>query len=730
VNPVSRRDFLKAGATVTVGLSIGVSFGACGGSAPPPAPGVPFAPDAWIRIDHEGLVTVVIDRAEMGQGITTGLPMLVAEELDAAWRDVRITNAPPHRAYANPMMQGMQGTGGSTSIRAAWLPLREGAARARLMLVQAAATEWGVPASACRTEDSTVIHDASGRRASYGALAAAAGALPVPTAVTLKTPEQFRLIGRSLPRLDSPDILRGTPVFAGDVRVPGMLTAVVARCPVWGGTVQSYDATAALALPGVRSVVQISSGVAVVGDTYWAAEQGRRALRITWDEGEHAGLSDTMVDAALVSALNAPHQPVVRREGTPGLALQQAARRLEVEYALPYLAHATMEPMVCAADVRADACTVWAPTQLPWAPATYGGGAVGVVAKLAGVSSDRVTLHTTQLGGGFGRRAEHDFVADAVETSKAVGAPVRVQWSREDDTQHDYYRPAVRHRVQGGLDAEGRPTVWAQRVAGPSILKRFLPGFLPTWVANRIGVLQNGADPTTFEGADDIPYAIADRELICADVDLPVPTGFWRSVGHSHTAFAVESFIDELAHLAGADPFTYRRDLLRERPRHRAVLELAAARADWGAPLPEGRARGIALHGSFGSIVAQVAEVSVEADGRPRVHRVVCAIDCGIAVHPDQIAAQMEGSIVFGLTAALHGAVRIRDGRAVTSNFHDYPLLRMDRMPVVETHIVPSAELPGGVGEPGTPPIAPAVANAFFALTGTRVRTLPFPARA
>jgi isoquinoline 1-oxidoreductase subunit beta len=551
---VSRRDFLKAGATVGVGLSIGISFGACGRGSAVPASDAPFAPDAWIRIDTEGLITVMIDRAEMGQGISTGLPMLVAEELDAAWADVRIENAPAHRAYANPLMQGMQGTGGSTSIRAAWIPLREGAARARLMLVQAAAAEWGVAASECRTEDSQVIHEASGQRARYGSLAVAAGALPVPDAVTLKSPAAFRLIGRSLPRLDSPGILRGAPVFAGDVRVPGMLSAVVARCPVWGGTVVDHDATAALAVPGVRAVLRLGDRLAVVADHYWAAEQGRRALRITWDEGEHGGLSDATINAALEAGLVAAHQPVIVREGLPGVALQEAERRLEADYALPYLAHATMEPMVCAADVRADACTVWAPTQLQWAPATYGGGALGVIAKLAGVPSDRVTLHTTQLGGGFGRRAEHDFIADAVETSKAIGAPVRVQWSREDDLQQDFYRPAVRHRIQGGIDASGRPTVWAQRVAGPSILKRFLPGFLPTWVANRIGVLKEGADPTTFEGADELPYAIAARELICAEVDLPVPTGFWRSVGHSHTAFAVESFIDELAHSGGRGP--------------------------------------------------------------------------------------------------------------------------------------------------------------------------------
>ncbi len=727
MTPVSRRDFLAASATAAVGLSVGVTFGACGGDPPLPAPDAPFAPDAWLRIDTAGHVTVVVDRAEMGQGISTGLAMIVAEELDARWEMMRVVFAPAHPDYGNALLRGMQATGSSTSIRAAWVPLREAAAKARLMLVRAAAAEWGVPEHECQTVDGRVDHASTSRSRSYGELATAAGALRVPSRATLKELSSFRLIGRRLPRLDSPDVVRGAPIYSSDLRLPGMLTAVIARPPVVGASVTQVDDAAALRVPGVRQVRTISSGVAVVADGYWAAEQGRQALRVTWSAGSAPALDDAAVDAALRGALGSATLPVIRADGAAHDVLAASDRRLETEYALPYLAHATMEPMVCVADVRDGACTVWAPTQLQWAPALFGGGAVGVAAERAGVPVGRVTIHSMQMGGGFGRRSELDFVGEAVELSRAIAAPVKVQWSREDDMRHDWYRPAARHRLRGGLGADGRPVAWTHDIASPSLLKRFLPGFIPGFVANRVGLLVNGADPTTIEGADDLPYAIGARELRCIAVDLPVPVGFWRSVGHSHTAFAVESFIDELAHLAGVDPYRYRRSLLADRPRHLEVLEFAANRSGWGTPLPEGRARGIALHESFGSIVAQVAEVSRDSDGRPRVHRVVCAINCGLAINPEQVAAQMEGGIVFGLSAALYGNVRIAGGGVVTSNFHDYPLLRADRMPLIQTHIVPTADPPMGVGETATPPIAPAVANAFFALTGHRVRQLPFP---
>ncbi len=726
--PVSRRDFLATSATAVVGLSIGVSFGACGGGPRRPDATAAFAPDAWIRIDTEGLVTVLIDRAEMGQGISTGLAMLVAEELDARWDAMRVAFAPAHPDYANPLLRGMQATGGSTSMRAAWGPLREAAAKARVMLVQAAATEWDVPEHECHTDAGRVVHPISGRSRSYGELAVAAGTGRAPQRVTLKQPDQFRLIGQSLPRVDSPDVVRGAPIYTSDLRLPGMYTAVIARPPSIGATLTHVDDAAARQVPGVQQVVTVPSGVAVVADGYWAAEQGRRALRLSWSEGTAPTLNDDAIDATLREALDAPGLAIIQREGTPDAAHATAAQQIDAEYAVPYLAHATMEPMVCVADVRDDACTVWAPTQLQWGPSYAGGGAIGTAADRADVPVSRVTIHSMQMGGGFGRRSELDFIAEAVEVSKAVGAPVKVQWSREDDMRHDWYRPAARHRLRGGLDANGRPVAWLHDIATPSLLRRFVPGFVPGFVTDRLGFTTKGIDPTSFEGAETVPYALGARALRCITADLPVPLGFWRSVGHSHTAFAVESFIDELAHRAAQDAYEFRRSLLAEHPRHRAVLELAATRAGWGAPLPEGRARGIALHESFGSIVAQVAELSRDRDGRPRVHRVVCAVDCGLAINPEQIRAQMEGGIVFGLTAALDGRVTIDRGRVTTSNFHDYPLLRADRMPLIETHIIPSAEPPMGVGEVATPPIAPAVANAFFALTGERVRRLPFPA--
>lgn len=722
---MSRRAFLQAGAA-GAGLVLAVSFGGgCRTDDALPATDAPFAPDAWLRIRPDGSVTVMVDRAEMGQGVTTALPMLVAEELDADWASVRFETAPAHKAYGNPLMQGMQATGGSTSIRAAWGPLREAGARARLMLVRAAAEQWGVEPSTCRTEPGVVVHEASGRRATYGELANAAGKLPVPDAVALKEPGAFRLIGTAVPRLDSPAIVRGAPVFTGDVRVPGMLVAVLARCPSFGGSVKAFSDAKARAVPGVRHVVQVSNGVAVVADTYWAARRGRDALEVTWEEGPAKGLDSAAITARFRELAAAEEARLVRDDGDAEAALRGAAKTLEAVYELPYLAHATMEPMTCAAHVEADRCTVWAPTQMQWAPAMQGGGAHGLAAKLSGVDPARVTIHTMQLGGGFGRRAELDFLTDAVETSKAVGAPVRVVWPREDDIRHDFYRPASYHALRGGIDGQGRPVAWTHRIVSPSILERLLPGWLPDWVLTRLGVYTRGADPTAVEGAYDHPYAVPAVRVTSVKAEVPVPVGFWRSVGHSTNAFVVESFVDELAHLAGKDPYEFRRDLLGAHPRHRTVLDLAAARAGWGTPLPAGRARGIAVHESFGSWVAQVAEVSLRADGTPRVHRVVVAADVGLVVHPDIVAQQLEGAVVYGLTAALHGEVTIRDGGARESNFHDYPLLRMDEAPEVEVHLVPSAEPPGGVGEVATPPIAPAVANAVFALTGTRVRRLP-----
>ncbi len=630
--------------------------------------------------------------------------MLLAEELEVDLDAVRFEFAPADPAYYNPAL-GLQVTGGSTSIRVGWEPLRKAGAAARAMLIAAAAERWGVPVGECRAENASVIHTASDRRAGYGELAEAAAQQPVPEDVALKDPADFRLLGKRRRRLDTPYKVDGTAIFGIDVKRPGLLTATVARCPVYGGTVASYDDAAARAVPGVKDVVQISSGVAVVADNYWAALEGKRALKIEWDEGEWAGQSSERISAHF-QELAAEPGVVARNDGDAEAALAQANRRLEAVYELPYLAHATMEPMNCTADVRADGCDVWAPTQ-------FQTGTRQRASEITGLAPEQVQVHTTYLGGGFGRRAETDFVDEAVETSKAVGAPVKVVWSREDDTRHDFYRPASHHVLQGALDARGRPLAWTHRLVVPSIMLRWFPA-----------MVQNGLDGEAVEGAVGLPYAIPNVYVDYHHAEVGVPVGFWRSVGHTHNAYVIECFMDELARAAGADPFEYRRRLLGGAPRHRRVLELAAEKAGWGGRLPSGRARGIAVHESFGSFVAQVAEVSI-ADGRPRVHRVVAAVDCGPTVNPGIIEAQIESAICYGLTAALYGAVDIEDGRAQQSNFHNYRMVRIDEMPAVEVHIVPSTDSQGGIGEVGTPPIAPAVVNALHALRGQPIRRLP-----
>jgi isoquinoline 1-oxidoreductase beta subunit len=718
----SRRDFVKAGLVAGTGLTLAVSLEGCGKEAPP-APGTaPFAPDAWIRIGTDDTVTVMVDRSEMGQGVSTALPMLVAEELDADWSTIRYRFAPANEAYYNPLIGGMQLTGGSTSVRAAWLPLREAAAKARSMLVTAAATSWGVPAERCSTENGSVVAP-DGRRVRFGAVAAAAASVPMPATATLKAPADFRFIGKPMLRLDLPDQVTGRTLFGIDAMPEGVLVAVVARSPVFGGTLRSVEEAAARAIPGVRDVVRIEEGVAVVADGYAAAHAGRDALKIEWDEGVLATLDDAGVSAQL-EALGKAEGKVARSAGMGGDFTADPARTLEAVFEVPYLAHATMEPMNCTADVRADSVTVWAPTQFQAGPRMLGGGTRGVAARVGGVPLSRVTVHTTHLGGGFGRRSETDFVAEACRVSKAVGAPVKVIWSREDDIRHDQYRPAVRHQLRAGLGADGTPVGWSHHVISPSIIAKFLPGWLPDFVAHLGGPLKGGIDGSAIEGAAEIPYAFPNLEVRFTQADLGVPVGFWRSVAHSHTAFAIECFIDELAGVAGADPVQFRRGLLSAAPRALAVLDLAAERSGWGTPAVPGRFRGVAVHESFGSYVAQVAEVSVEG-GAVRVHRVVCALDCGQVVNPDTVIAQMEGGIVYGLSAALMGKITLDKGRVRQGSFVDYPILTMREMPVIDVHLVHSAMEPGGVGEPGTPPIAPAVANAVFAATGTRIRKLP-----
>lgn len=699
---LARRTLLKGSAALGAGLVIGVRLP----WRPASGQGTSgtFTPSVFVRIDRDGIVTVINGMSEMGQGTWTTMAMIVADELEADWSKVRIEQAPTDPAFANPGL-GRQVTAGSFSIRSLMTTWRRAGASAREMLVEAAAKHWGVPVDECYAEANHVIHRPTGRRLEYGQLVDRAAQLPVPQNPRLKTPDQFKLIGKDVPRRDTPDKITGRAVYGIDVVVPGMLVATVQRCPVFGGKVRGVDPAGAQAVPGVRRVVQISSGVAVVADSYWAARKGREALQIQWDEGPNAGLTSEAIRQEYARLAQQPGA-VARRDGNGAAALALGTRRLEAVYETPFLNHATMEPMNCTAHVRPDACEVWAPTQNQ-------AGSQQRAMQITGLPRDNVRVHTTLLGGGFGRRAETDFVGDAVETSKAVGAPVKVIWSREDDMQHGYYRPYTYNVLQASLDAQGNAVAWTHRLVSTGLL------------AQRGAPLASGIDRTAVEGAANMPYAVPNLQVEYHHRDMGVPVGFWRSVGASHNAFVVESFVDELAAAAGKDPFEYRRTLLGRAPRHKAVLELAAQKAGWGSPPPAGRHRGIAVALSYGSYAAEVAEVSVDGDGRVRVHRVVCAIDCGVVANPDQVRAQMEGGIVYGLTAALYGAITIDRGRVQQSNFHDYPMLRIDEMPAIEVHILESGEAPGGAGEPGTPPIAPAVTNAIFAATGTRLRSLP-----
>ncbi len=658
---ITRRDFLEAAGVAGAGLMISFHVPASGRRLEPAA-AAPFAPNAWLRIGADESVLVVVDRSEMGQGVTTSLPMLLAEELEADWSKVRIESAPADKAYINPMF-GMQGTGGSTSVRAAYTPLRKAGAAAREMLLSAAAETWGVDKSTCRAEKGAVIHTPTNRRLTYGKLVAKAATVPLPHDVPLKDAKDWKILGTRVKRLDSPPKVDGSAQFGIDVKAPGLLVAVVARSPVFGGTAKSFDAAGAKAVPGVKS-------------------------QLFGQKAEQPGA-------------------VARHDGDAQGALPGAATKLDATYELPFLAHATMEPMNCTAHVRADGVDIWAPTQ-------FQTGAQGLGAGIGGVPPEKVKVHTTYLGGGFGRRFELDFIKEALEASKATGAPVKVIWSREDDTRNAQYRPACYHRLQAGLDATGQPVAWAHRVVAPSIMARVFPD-----------TVKNGLDEEAVEGGVGMPYAVPNVHVDYVLTDTGIPVGFWRSVNNSYNAFVVESFIDELAHAAKKDPYEYRRDLLGKAPRHLGALNLAASKAGWGTPLPAGRSRGIAVYKAFESYVAEVAEVSVGSDGAPRVHRVVCAVDCGPVVNPDIVEAQMQSAIVYGLTAALWGEITIDKGRVQQSNFHDYRMLRLAEMPVVEVHIVPSSDAQGGVGEPGTPPIAPAVCNALFVLTGKRIRKLP-----
>jgi len=707
VPKLDRRDFLKSGAAGAVGLVIGFYLPGSRAVAElaPVAPGA-SALNAWIRIPSDESVTIVIDKSEMGQGIITSLSMLAAEELECDWKKIRWEFAPADKAYFNTIF-GMQGTGGSMSIRASWKPMSQAGASAREMLIAAAAQKWGVDKTACRVENGAVINTVTKARASYGSLADAAAKLPVPADVPLKDPKTYKLVGKATKRLDTPIKTNGRAEFGLDVRRPGMLHAVVARCPVFGGKVASFDASKAKGMPGVKSVIQISTGVAVIADNTWNAMEGRRALDIKWDEGPNGSLTSAGIRKLFAERAEKPGA-VARKDGDVPAAMGTADRKIDAVYEAPYQAHVTMEPMNCTADVGAGSCDVWVPTQFQTVNQN-------TAAKITGLKPEQVHIHTTYLGGGFGRRAEQDFVIEAVESSKAVGAPVQVTFSREDDVQHDMYRPASYCRFSAGLDAEGWPVAWNARIASPSIMTRF---FGP-------GALKNGVDESSVEGVSDIAYAIPNLLVDYQLTEPGIPVGFWRSVGASQNGFFSESFVDEIAAASGKDPYQFRRKLLATAPRHLGVLELAAAKADWGKPLAAGRFRGIAVVKAFDTYVAEVVEISVAREGTVQVHRVVCAVDCGRVINPATVEAQMQGAIVYGLTAALKGGITIDRGRVQQSNFSDYDLWRMNEMPHVEVHIVPSEESPTGCGEPGVPPVAPAVCNAIFAATGKRIRSLP-----
>lgn len=707
----NRRDFLRTTAAAGGGLLLSLYLPNVAKAADsfPAAPAGPFKPNAFVRIGTDDIVTVIINKAEMGQGPYTSLSMLVAEELDADWSKVRYESAPVDAAYNHPVF-GIQMTGGSTSTASEWERMRKAGATARAMLIAAAAQNWKVDASSLKTENGFVIHAATGRRASFGSLAEVASTLQPPKDAPLKDPKDYKLIGKPTRRLDTPPKTNGTAEFGIDVKVPGLMVAVVARAPVFGGKVVSFNADQAKAVPGVKAVVQVPSGIAVVATGFWAAKLGRDKLEIKWDDGANASLSTTAMRQEFQRLAQSPGA-VAKKVGDPAKALSGAAKTITAEFEVPYLAHATMEPLNCVVDLKSDSCEIWTGTQ-------FQTGDRMAAAMISGLKPEQVQIHTTFMGGGFGRRANpaNDFVGEAVHVAKAAKVPVKVVWTREDDMHGGYYRPMWYDKMVGGVDASGNPIAWTHTIVGQSIITGTpFEGFL----------VKNGIDDTSVEGAADLLYGIPNVQVDLHTPKLTIPVLWWRSVGHSHNGFAVEAFFDELAHAGKQDPVALRRKLLANQPRMRGVLDLLAEKSKWGTPVAKGRGRGIATHFSFDSYAGMVAEVSVDANGEVHVHKVVCAIDCGRVVNPDSVKAQMEGGVIFGLSAALKDEITFENGRVQQRNFHDYQMLRINESPEIEVHIVPSNENPTGVGEPGVPPVAPAIANAIFAATGRRVRKLP-----
>jgi len=703
MNP-GRRDFLKLSAVAGGGLVIAFSLPGCGRkqSLGSTAGGMP---NAWLRIDGDNTITVLVDKSEMGQGVYTALPMLLAEELEVPLAAIRVEAAPPGPEYVNRAI-GVQITGGSTSVREGWDKLREAGATARVMLVQAAATAWEVEPSECRVEGGRVLN-ADGDALTYGAVAEAASKLPVPKDVSLKLPDAFKLIGTPARRTDSPGKVDGSAQFGIDVRLPGMLYGALAQPPVLGGSLKAFDKSAAERMPGVRGVVPTSSGVVVVADHYWQARQALAAVTIDWNDGANAGLDSRQIAGTLANAAKPGSGIPVRSDGDAEAALKSGRKVLRATYRLPLLAHATLEPMNCTADARADGCDVYVGTQ--WQDA-----AQATAAKAAGLEPTLVRVHTTLLGGGFGRRLELDFIPAAVEASKAVGKPVQVIWSREDDMTHDAYRPPANNVAAGALDNDGRLVAWQMHIVSPSVTARMFPSAVAD---------PKVADPFAVEAAQNFPYDVPNVAVDYKQQEIGINVGYWRSVSHALNCFVAESFIDELAHAAKQDPYEFRRALLAKQPRFRRALEETAAMAGWGKPTA-GRHQGIALMEGYGTHLAQVAEVSIDG-GQLKVHRICCAVDCGRMVNPAIVESQIVSGIVFGLTAALWGEITLERGRVRQTNFDGYRLLRLNEMPAIEVKLLESTEAPGGIGEPSTALVAPAVCNAIFAATGRRLRDLP-----
>jgi isoquinoline 1-oxidoreductase beta subunit len=702
---LSRRGFLQAAAVgggFILSLSIPLTIAGAGGAS-----AEAFAPNAFIRIQKDRPILLTMPYVEMGQGTYTSIPMLIAEELEVDLKQVQLEHAPPdNNLYANPVY-GVQMTGGSTTIRGAWEPMRRAGATARMMLISAASARWSVEPDTCQAQNGEVIHAATGRRLTYGELAADAAKMPVPENVALKKPEDFKLIGTPAKRLDLAGKVNGTAMFGIDARPAGVKIATLAQSPVFGGKVKSVDDTAAKAVNGVRQIVKLDDCVAVVADHMGAAKKGLEALTIEWDDGPNAGLTTEAIAADLEQATLKP-RAVAQNIGDVESAMAGAATKVEATYQVPFLAHAALEPMNCTVHVRKDACEIWVGNQAIIRAQAF-------AAEAAGMPPEQVVIHNHLIGGGFGRRLEADGVARAVEIAKHVDGPVKVVWTREEDIQHDMYRPMFVDRLSAALDATGAPVAWNNRFAGSSVVARYFPP-----------AFRDGLDPDTTEGAINLVYDLPNFHVEYVQVEPPgIPTAFWRSVGPSHNVFVTESFMDELAAAAKQDPVAYRLALLGKSPRAQAVLQLAAEKSGWGEKLPPRVGRGVAVQDVFGTFMAQVAEVEVSDDGEVRVRRVVCAVDCGIAVNPDTIQAQIQSAVIFGITAALHGEVTLKNGRVEQTNFDTYEMLRINEAPAIDVHIVKSTEAPGGMGEPGTSAIVPAVANAVFAATGKRLRKMP-----